>query len=253
MDKKTHQIDLNKIGFADFHTHILPKMDDGSHGTLESVEMLCAMRDQGIRRVVATSHFYPETEDPHKFLSRRRVAIEALAKRIEESEHEGLPTVYAGAEVAYFDGISTSQMVGELCIEGTNLLLVEMPFRRWSHAVVEEICYLVENTEIRPVIAHIERHFPYCRNAMIKYLASKGVLIQSNASAFINKLTRHRAAKLVKEGVITLIGSDCHNLTDRAPNVDKGAEELVRLVGKERLVKLAELGQSVLDTATPIG
>ena len=233
MRNNTSSIGRDAMELVDFHTHILPKMDDGSGGTLESVNMLCALRDQGVAAVVATSHFYPETEDPGKFLERRSVAIKAL--------------IYVGAEVAYFDGISTSEAIHGLCIDGTDLMLVEMPFKRWSHAMVEEICYLSENAGVRPVIAHVERYFPYCRNSMIRYLASKGILIQSNASAFSNKITKYRALRLVREGVITLIGSDCHNMSSRKPNIHIAEEIIRKKIGED--FRAIELGDTLLMVA----
>lgn len=42
---------------TDFHTHILPAIDDGSKSVAESIEMLTALSEQGISRVVATPHF----------------------------------------------------------------------------------------------------------------------------------------------------------------------------------------------------
>ena len=56
----------------DFHTHILPKMDDGSKSTEESIAMLKMQAEQGIRWVVATPHFYAEPESPQDFLQRRK-------------------------------------------------------------------------------------------------------------------------------------------------------------------------------------
>ena len=42
----------------DFHSHILPGMDDGSKSTQESLEMLDMLRAQGVDTVAATPHFY---------------------------------------------------------------------------------------------------------------------------------------------------------------------------------------------------
>ena len=44
----------------DFHTHILPGMDDGSKNIEESIQMLKMQAEQGIRCVVASPHFYAE-------------------------------------------------------------------------------------------------------------------------------------------------------------------------------------------------
>ena len=50
----------------DFHTHILPKMDDGSRGTEESLRMLREESSQGISAVVLTPHYYAEKETPEE-------------------------------------------------------------------------------------------------------------------------------------------------------------------------------------------
>lgn len=41
----------------DFHSHVLPCMDDGSKSTEESIQMLSMLREQGVETVVATPHF----------------------------------------------------------------------------------------------------------------------------------------------------------------------------------------------------
>ena len=42
---------------VDFHSHILPRMDDGSSSVDQSIRMLQMEKEQGIGAVVATPHF----------------------------------------------------------------------------------------------------------------------------------------------------------------------------------------------------
>ena len=42
----------------DFHSHILPGMDDGSQTVEESLTLLEMLRAQGVDTVAATPHFY---------------------------------------------------------------------------------------------------------------------------------------------------------------------------------------------------
>ena len=86
-------------GIIDFHSHVLPGIDDGSRSVEESIAMLQAEAAQGIRHVVATPHFYPHHDSPEHFLEKRREAEEAL--RREMKHHPGLPELSIGAEV-YF-------------------------------------------------------------------------------------------------------------------------------------------------------
>ena len=55
----------------DFHSHVLPGMDDGAKDTDESLALLRLTKEQGIDGIVATPHFYPDRENPEDFLLRR--------------------------------------------------------------------------------------------------------------------------------------------------------------------------------------
>lgn len=45
----------------DFHTHILPGIDDGSRSVEMTMQMLNAETEQGVTGIVATPHFYAQT------------------------------------------------------------------------------------------------------------------------------------------------------------------------------------------------
>ena len=47
----------------DFHTHILPGIDDGSRNVEMSLRMLAAQREQQVDEIVATPHFYARSEE----------------------------------------------------------------------------------------------------------------------------------------------------------------------------------------------
>ena len=66
------------MNIIDFHTHILPRMDDGSHSVGESLEMLRAEAAAGIKTVAVTPHFYADLDTPETFLKRRSEALEKL-------------------------------------------------------------------------------------------------------------------------------------------------------------------------------
>ena len=68
-------------GIVDFHSHILPGIDDGSSSMGESVALLHLEAEQGIHHVVTTPHFYPQYESPEVFLQRRDAAEAALQEK----------------------------------------------------------------------------------------------------------------------------------------------------------------------------
>ena len=97
----------------DFHTHILPGVDDGSKNVEESLLMLDSMKNQGVKTVIATPHFYANDESVESFLSRRNEAFSSLKKSLADG-----PEIILGAEVRYYDGISRLEDLKKLRIEG---------------------------------------------------------------------------------------------------------------------------------------
>ena len=63
----------------DFHTHILPGIDDGSRDADTSCRMLEMAVEQGVDMIVATPHFYASRDRVEHFLEKRARA-EALLR-----------------------------------------------------------------------------------------------------------------------------------------------------------------------------
>ena len=217
---------------TDFHSHVLPGIDDGSRSPDMSAALLRAAAEQGIRCICATSHFYPTDERPETFLKRRARALDALADVLEPD----FPRIVPGAEVYYFSGISRVDAVGDLRIQGTPLLLLEMPFSEWSDSMVNEIMQLHRKPGITVLMAHIERYLRWQRPEVWDALLHSGVLMQSNAEFFLSWRTRRRAVRMLREGQIHFLGSDCHNTTSRPQKMG----EALKAIGPEGLRILEE-------------
>ena len=78
----------------DFHTHVLPGIDDGARDLPASLSMLSRLQAQGIDTVVATPHFYAHRQEAAQFLENRAAALAAV-----KSAGDSLPTVLPAAEV----------------------------------------------------------------------------------------------------------------------------------------------------------
>ena len=79
----------------DFHSHILPAIDDGSKNVEESIVLLDMLKDQGIKTVVATPHFDVQRETPAAFIERRQESYEMLRPHLKKDP----PEIILGAEV----------------------------------------------------------------------------------------------------------------------------------------------------------
>jgi protein-tyrosine phosphatase len=235
----------------DFHSHILPGIDDGSRNTQMSMEMLEKSASYGIDTMVATPHFYIRHNVPDRFLKNRSAAYDKVMEACEK--HKGinpdvvLPDIKLGAEVYYFQGISKYEELRRLTINNTDYLLLEMPFDRWNTKVLSDVEAIIDDLKLKPIIAHIERYVDANKGtSYIRDLLTLEVIIQSNGEFFNGFFSRRRAVEYLNKGIIQLLGSDCHNMDRRAPNLDKTYEIIKKKCGEEVLEKMDKLGRSIL-------
>ena len=222
---------------TDFHSHILPGIDDGSADVTMSLEMLTRESTQGIARVVATPHFYARYEDPQRFLQRREQAEQKL--RAAMAEQSDMPELLMGAEVYYFRGIAESEILPKLTIRGTNSILVELPSGRWDDGICRDLTDIWEKRGLTPIVAHIDRYIrPLQTHGIPKLLQQLPVLVQANAEFFLDRTTASMALKLLKADQIQLLGSDCHNLTDRKPNLAEAIQRIETKLGRGPIEKI---------------
>lgn len=229
----------------DFHSHILPGIDDGSGSVKESLAMLKREAEQGIRHVVATPHFYPRYDTPERFLSRRREAELRLREAMEA--HPGLPRLSIGAEVHYFPGISESDILAELTIDQKPCILIEMPQTTWNHAMYRELEGIRVKQGLTPIVAHMDRYIrPFRTQRIPERLEELPVLVQANAEFFLEKSTARMALRLLREDKIQLLGSDCHNLDSRAPNLGAAVRKIEQHLGNQALERIRAYQEDVL-------
>ena len=250
---KEGQKPCDTIDLVDLHSHVLPHIDDGSDSVEESLEMLRYAYAQGVRKIVATPHFYPNMTNPVDFLEKRGRAVEALSDAVSERKSlgEDLPTIYLGAEVAYFDGISRSAAVSDLCILGTKLLLVEMPFEHWSETNVGELISL-KAKGFQPIVAHYDRYYSYQEKGLLDRLLESGIAIQLNAEAFLRFGTKRQALGMVSMGAVSFLGSDCHNMTTRMPNLSDAVRVVEKSLGHGYIEEIMADAVKELDLAEVI-
>ena len=231
------------MAIIDMHCHILPGVDDGARDVETSLAMLEASRAQGVQYMVATPHFYATRDRVDTFLDRRREAWETLKPRMDAD----YPGIMLGAEVAFFRGISRAERLEALKIEGTDCLLLEMPFRPWSEDDVDEVSEILEKRGYTIILAHIERYLAMRGNAdYIGNLLELPVLAQINAESLLDWRQRGKLIKMVRNGQVHLLGSDCHGIHHRPPNLGEGREILRKKTGTEYLDRIDRRSEELL-------
>ena len=216
---------------VDFHSHVLPKLDDGSRSVEESLAMLQLSRTQGVEEIILTPHFYPQQHNPEHFLTQRRQSLEQLCSAI--GPEMAVPALRLGAEVYYYPHMSHSAVLEQLAIEGTRTLLVEMPMGAWTDRMYRELEDIYHNLGLMPIVAHVDRYLGRFRNHGIPdALEQLPVLVQANASFF---LEGSKGMKMLRKHQIHLLGSDCHNMSSRKPNLGPALERIREKLGPEAI------------------
>ena len=219
---------------VDFHTHILPRMDDGSRNSADSIRMLTALKKQGMDTVCLTPHYYGTEESPEQFLQRRQKSYAHLKEKLPAD----MPQLLLGAEVKYFHGVSRMEQLPQLRLEGTRILLLEMPFSRWNNYAVSEVLELQNAGMTTVMLAHIERYLPWQSRKTWERLLDGGVLMQSNAEFFFTPVVRAQAVKMYRQGRIHFLGTDTHNLTTRGPHMNLAFQTIEKRLGSNAVEQL---------------
>ena len=242
-------------GMVDFHTHILPGIDDGSRDTETTRQMLAEERRQGVDLIVATPHFYANRMSVEGFLENRSRAEEKTRRILREMGADS-PELICGAEVYFFPGIGRADAVKKLCIGESGTLLLEMPFGQWGEQELEDVQGLLRQG-MRIVLAHVERYYDFQKDIGIwDQVMDLDLMKQINAGSFLSPgkvqtlLGRGRkrsfCLRFLQEHKETMIGSDCHNLTSRRPNIAEGRKAIADALGNDTLGRIDRAAEAAL-------
>lgn len=232
--------------YIDFHTHILPDMDDGAKDMETALSMMGLAYECGAEAVVLTPHVASDA-NIGKFVKERNEKINRLKGAMKKNPHY-YPDLIAGAEVALNGALSERKDVRSLCIEGTELLLLELPYTSWSSWYNNEIYNLISKHSVTPIMAHIERYLKSPKDIQkLSSLVSFGVKFQINASSFLSFNGRRIIRDLAAEGLISAIGSDCHNLAKRSPDISRAIRMFDKKFGEDFMEHIFNKTLSLMD------
>lgn len=172
-----------------------------------SLRQLQIIGSYGIKRVVATPHFYPMRDSVELFIERRTDCARLLKKQLTENH----PKIMLGAEVLVCDGIERMEGLEDLAVYGTNCILLEMPTTKWSDVTFETV-EAISKMNLLPVMAHVDRY----KSKYVEQLLKLNVKAQLNPGAFSGFFNKKNSMKWLEEGKIVALGSDLHELDERS-------------------------------------
>lgn len=228
----------------DFHSHILPNIDDGSRSLNETIHILKEAQKAGFTKIISTSHYidgYYEADE-----EQRTKLINEIREKFQGIE------LYLGNEI-YITNQMT-ELISEKkasTINNSKYVLFELPMNTKAMDVKEVVFRIMEKGYV-PIIAHPER-YQYVKEDIeyVRELADMGVLFQSNYGSSIGmygKKAQKTQKKLLEEGLIQFFGSDVHTVEQIYTKMPKILKKLRKIISEEELEQLSTVNpQKVLD------
>lgn len=214
--------------WVDYHSHILPGIDDGAPRVDVSVEMIARLQRQGVDMIVLTPHYYAAKESVASFLDRRAESYRTLMARPEAAS---FPPLRLGAEVRLERDTSCWEDLKKLCIEGTDYILIELPYLRYDKWMLQEVENIAYAHRVVPIFAHLDRYPEIglmTSAAMERLCEFPSGIVQLNASICDSLRGKWLLRRLIRRRYPVVFGSDAHDLTNRAPQFDR----LIGTLGK---------------------
>lgn len=229
------------MSFVDFHSHILPHMDDGAKDADTSLGMLSALAYQGVSTVYATPHFYADENSVEEFLQRRSRAYAELLAAMEGKE--GLPEVRLGAEIMMCKQLAGMDLSG-LVFNDIPLMLFEYPVAKFEGWYARYTAQIAAANAATAMVAHFDRYEWISPKTVDELCRADGsICFQMNCEGLKDKKMLKLLLDMYESGVRCVFGTDCHNLTSRKPDFD----ELNALLDKGS-IKLGPLGMHTVPT-----
>lgn len=223
--------------YWDIHNHILPGLDDGAGSMTETMELLSAAYEQGIRHLVFTPHcrkkmFEVSANDREQVF--RQVAEQAYA---EFPDME----LFLGCEYHVGEDPSRDVQQAQFCMAGQKTVLAEFsPVD--SYQFIMQGVRQMQDWGYRVILAHPERCLCLRENMkFIRQLHDSGAMLQLNADSvlgFCGWRLKRFCRDLLKAELADVIASDAHDPEYRPVRLGQCADWIRRKYGDERAERL---------------
>lgn len=138
----------------DFHSHILPNIDDGSRSIDETFNLIKEAKEAEFEAIISTSHYmenYYETDTPE-----REVWVNAIYENLQAKNID--IKLYLGNEIYMSENIiKLLEQAKASTINDTSYVLFELPLNA-EPMNLYDIIYEMLQYKLVPILAHPERY-----------------------------------------------------------------------------------------------
>lgn len=190
----------------DFHSHILPGVDDGVAALEEALSVLDWFERLGVKKVILTPHimeYYPANTASH-------LRLQFAAFR---EAYKGSIELYLGAEYFLDNRFTELLKSRDILSIAERYVLVETDFSNPPINLMEQL-KAIQIAGYLPVLAHPER-YAYMQQTDYSRLKEEGILFQLNLLSLVGeygKTVEKKAKELLNSHAYNCIGSDIHHL-----------------------------------------
>lgn len=198
---------------VDFHSHLIPAIDDGVKTKEEAITIIKKLASLGYEKIITTPHIQKGV------YNNNATNINAGLKLVKNEIKQAQINIRFEAAAEYFvDEFFINKIETEpLLTFGNNHILIEQSFQSKSIHLSDAIFKLGINN-YKPILAHPERYFYMHSKNLEQYkaLKDKGVLLQLNLFSLVGKYgkqAQQAAEQLINANLIDFVGTDLHNPT----------------------------------------
>lgn len=218
----------------DFHSHILPGIDDGSRNYEESKAIIKEAKLAGFDKIISTSHYAYNCYEVPEY--KRKDLI------FELNQEDDSPEIILGSEIFItFNIVDLIKDFKASTINGTNYVLFELPLKHTVPNLKDIINKLKENN-YRLILAHPERYSVVQSNFDYLYeLQEMGILFQSNYASILGYYghsAKVTVKKMLKKQLVSFLGSDVHRPETIYKTLPNSMKKISKLVSQDYLLDL---------------
>ena len=218
----------------DLHSHIIPKIDDGSKSIEDSIAMIKEAKNAGFTDIFLTPHYIENYFDLD--VQSRKEKFAELREIVKENNIE--INLFLGSEIFInpeIDKLYLSNTI--LTLNNSKYMLIEIPMND-TILYLDDVIENLVSIGITPILAHPER-YQYVQNDInvCEGLIDKGALFQMNFGSIIGvygKDVKKTAIKLLKNNYIHFLGSDAHRKESLYTKIESAKKKIIKIIGKEK-------------------
>lgn len=196
---------------TDLHSHLIPKIDDGSQSMEETIGLIIGFKELGFTKLITTPHVMTE-----HFPNTPEIILSGLDEVRKELKNKNIDIQIEASAEYYVDEYLLKRIGNEGLIPfGNNYILIETSTVNYPK-IFRDVVFELKLNGYNPVLAHPERYmFLWHDSKLLHLLRDSELLFQINHLSLSGQYApalKKMAEKLIDNGMVDFIGSDVHEI-----------------------------------------